>query len=175
MTVLHWAVLAVFVLIFIILIVLSMSEKNRKNFLSMAFSSFLLVVVGSVFSLFALDKYTKKGKLLSHTENRSFSTEKVAIRGKIKNNGSFKIGQCKLEVTMSNKISPQNKGKVSYFTPSSSITDMFSSSKNRPNIIKEEFVAVKNLEPGKIKSFNISLPYPTYFDKARYRYRLFCH
>ncbi len=174
MTSLHWIVVAIFVLLFVILVLLSLKEDDKKNLFSMIFSSFLLVAVGIVFSLYALDKYTKKAKLISVEHKRDFNSESVKIRGKIKNIGNFKIGYCNLEVKISNEIKRGGKRK-SYFTPNRSLSGIFDSKKVEGNIFKEEYLIVKDLESKKSKNFTIKVPFPPRFDNPKYRYKLYCH
>ena len=175
MTQLHWIVVAVFILLFFILVLLSAKEKNVKTLLSMIFSSFLLTAAGAIFSLYALDKYTKKGKLVSSSQKRDLSRESVIVRGKIKNEGNFKIGYCNVEVRISNDITSRKGRTTSYFTPSTSFGSMFGSKDIKSNIFKEEYLVVENLNPKKSKTFTISVPFPPHFVNPRYKYRLFCH
>jgi hypothetical protein len=171
MTPLHWIVVAIFAVLFFMLVILSSNEKNTKTLISMIFSSFLLVVVGSAFSLFALDKYTKEAKLLSSSQTRDYSNESVIIRGKIKNIGKFKIGYCNVEVRM---INPRKRGgKISYFTPSKTLS--FGSKSAKGNVIEEEFLAIKNIEPKKSKNFKIIMDFPPHFANPEYKLKLFCH
>ncbi len=175
MSFLHWIVVAVFVLLFLILVILSYKEKNRKTFFSMVFSSFLLISMGIVFSLFALDKYTKKGKLLYSKQIRDYRKEIVKISGKIKNVGKIKIGYCKVEVRISNDITGMGGKRTSYFTPSQSLSDIFGSKDVKSNIITEDFLAVSDLEPKKSKNFSISMPFPPHFVNPKYKVKIFCH
>jgi hypothetical protein len=175
MTTLHWIVVAIFVILFFILVILSSKEKNKKTLISMIFSSFLLILFGIAFSLFALDKYTKKGKLLYSSQKRDHRKEIVIVKGKIKNIGNFKIGYCNVEVRISNDLTGSSRGKKSYFTPSKSLGDMFGSKNVKSNLVKEEFLAVTNLEPNKSKNFKISMKFPPHFVNPKYRIKVFCH
>ncbi len=175
MTTLHWIVLAIFVVLFIVLVLLSAKEKNVKTLLSMIFSSFLLVSAGAIFSLYALDKYTKKGKLISSSQKRDLSRESVIVRGKIRNEGKFKIGYCNVEVRISNDINSRRGKTKSYFTPSTSFGSMFGSKDIKGNIFKEEYLAIENLDPKKSKAFSISVPFPPHFVNPKYRLKIFCH
>jgi hypothetical protein len=174
MTSLHWIIVAVFVLLFLILVLLSVGEKNKKTLVSMIFSSLLLVSFGVLFSLFALDKYTKKGKLVNSKQTRDLRRESVIVRGKIKNVGDFKIGYCKVEVRISNQMK-HGRGTKSYFTPNKSLSNIFSSKDIKSNTITEEFLAVEDLKPKKSKTFTASIPFPPHFENPKYRLKLFCH
>lgn len=175
MTAVHWIIVAIFLLIFILLSIFSAREHNPKTMAGMIFSSFLLVAFGLGFSLFALDKYTKKGKLVSVTQNRDMGKEVVRIRGKIKNIGKFNIGYCTLEVRMSNDTSSYGNRKKSYFTPSKSLGGLFGEKDIKSNLVTDDFTAVEDLEPGKSKSFVVTMDYPPHFVNPKYKYQIFCH
>ena len=174
MTVLHWVIVAVFVLLFLILVILSLKEKDMKTFTTMVISSLVLVAIGMSFSLFTLDKYTKIGKIVSWTKARDYRSESVIIRGKIKNEGKFKIGYCNVEIRMLNPIS-RNSKNVSYFTPTKSLGDLFGDKDIKSNVITEEFSAIKDLEPRKSKKFKIKMKFPSHFSNPKYKLKLFCH
>ncbi|WP_457593383.1 DUF2393 family protein [Hydrogenimonas sp.] len=177
MTILHWLVLLFFIALFILLVIVSKRESRPNVFWSMVFASFLVTSTAALFSMFVLDKYTKKAKLVEIKNYRLLKTEEIVFKGKIANVGKFKIGQCKLTIKMINN--PLEAGKLSgsqVFKPSG--FDFFSvkGSKNeRPNTVEREFVAVKNLEPNEVRPFTIHMKYPPYFRKTRLIYKLYCH
>ncbi len=174
MTIVHWIVVAIFVLIFLVLLLLSINEKDSKTFFSMVFSSFLVVSVGMIFSIFILDKYTKRAELVSYKHQIDFRTEKVKIDGKIKNIGKFKIGYCNAIVRISNRPPRGSKSK-SFFKASNSITDIFSSKPKKKNLIEEEILAITDLESKRSAKFHISLDYPTYFENPKFSVKINCH
>ncbi|WP_456403126.1 DUF2393 family protein [Hydrogenimonas sp.] len=177
MTILHWLVLLFFVALFVLLVVVSKKETRPNVFWSMVFASFLVTSTAAVFSMFVLDKYTKKAKLVEIKNFRLLKTEEIVFKGKIANVGKFKIGQCKLTIKMINN--PLEAGKLSgsqVFKPSG--FDFFkpkSSKKERPNTVEREFVVVRGIEPGETRPFTIHMKYPPYFRKTRLIYKLFCH
>ncbi|BBG64942.1 hypothetical protein NNO_0240 [Hydrogenimonas sp.] len=178
MTILHWLVLVFFIVLFILLVVVSKKESRPNVFWSMVFASFLVTSTAAVFSMFVLDKYTKKAKLVSIKNTRLLRSEEIVFKGKVENVGKFKIGQCKLTIKMINN--PLEAGKLSgsqVFKPSG-LGDFFSmkeSKQERPNTIEREFVVAKNLEPREVRPFTIHMKYPPYFRKTRMIYKLYCH
>jgi len=178
MTILHWLVLIFFVALFALLVVVSKRETRPNVFWSMVFASFLVTSMAAVFSMFVLDKYTKKAKLVSIKNYRVLRSEEIVFKGKVQNVGKFKIGQCKLTIKMINN--PLEAGKLSggqVFKPSG-LGDFFSikDSKNeRPNTVEREFVVARGLEPKEIRPFTITMKYPPYFRKTRLIYKLYCH
>ena len=175
MTLLHWIVVAVFVFIFLLLSLLSLKEKNPKTVLLMIISSFIITIIGIVFSLFALDKYVKKAELVNVTHKRISLTESMKVSGKVKNIGDFQIGYCNIEVKIANVFS-RKIGKGSMFSPRS-FGDMFSSSSGsvKSNLVLETFKIAKNLRPNEVKKFSLTLKYPPHFEKPVLKYKLFCY
>ncbi len=175
-TILHWITLIVFFLIFILLVIISKKETNPKIFWSMVFSSFLVVSTLSLFSMFVLDKYTKKAKLINVTHKRVLLNETIMFFGQVKNIGRFTIGHCKLEVKIvNNALNLNNLSGSTFYAPRSGLKALFSSKEERPSTIIKDFVIAKDLKPGEIKNFGVSMPYPPYFQKANIRYKLYCH
>ncbi len=178
MTILHWLVLLFFIALFILLVVVSKKESRPNVFWSMVFASFLVTSTAAVFSMFVLDKYTKKAKLVSIKNFRVLRSEEIVFKGKVQNVGKFKIGQCKLTIKMINN--PLEAGKLSggqVFKPSG-LGDFFSikdSKSERPNTLEREFVVAKGLEPKEVRPFTIHMKYPPYFSKTRLIYKLYCH
>ncbi|NPA74004.1 MAG: DUF2393 domain-containing protein, partial [Epsilonproteobacteria bacterium] len=143
---------------------------------SMVFSSFLVISTLSVFSMFVLDKYTKKAKLLQISSKRILLNETIMFFGKVKNVGKFNIGKCKLEVKLvNNALNLKNISGSTFYSPRSGLKAILTTAKSRPSTIIKEFTIAKNLKPKEIKSFSVSMPYPTYFQKANIRYKLYCH
>ena len=177
MTILHWFSLLFLFILFILLVFLSKKEKRRNVFWSMVFASFLVTSSGAILTIFVLDKYTKKGKLLSISNHRILRTENIVFKGKVTNVGKFKIGQCKLTIKMiNNTTNMRNLGEGQMFAPSG--FEFFKSKdkkKERKNTIEEEYVVAKNLKPREVKSFIIRMKYPPYFSRPKFIYKLNCH
>ncbi len=175
MTVVHWIVIAFFLLLFIALSLLSLREKKQKVMLSMIFSSFLITLLGGVIAIFVVDKYTKQAKILSYTQKRNLANETIMFHGRIQNIGNFKIGYCTIEVKLSNNAMQMGRPKDSFFKPSTSLGPLFSGKDLKANIVKEEFKVVKNLEPKKVKEFRIYMKYPPYMKAPGLKLTLNCH
>ncbi len=175
MTLLHWIVVAVFIFIFLLLSLLSLKEKKTKTILIMIISSFIVTIIGIVFSLFTLDKYVKKAELLNVTHKRISLTESMQVRGKVKNIGDYQIGYCNIEVKIANVFS-RKMGQGSMFSPRS-FGDMFSSTSGtlKSNLVLETFKIAKNLQPNKVQKFSLTLKYPPHFEKPVLKYKLFCY
>jgi len=177
MTVLHWIGVGIFVLVFIILTILSSKEKDPKNKRVMIFAAFAISLLGVVITLFALEKYTKKYKLLSYTQKRVLSTESVVFQGKIQNIGNFKLGECKIRVKFTNNVMTMGRPKNAFFKPSSGLGWLFGDKKkdSKPNTVEQEFKVAKNLAPHKVKNFRIYMKYPPYMNAPLIKLKLECH
>ena len=176
-TILHWLTLLFFLALFILLVIVSRKESRPNVFWSMVFASFLVTSTAAVFSMFVLDKYTKKARLVSIENHRILRTEEIVFKGEVENVGRFTIGQCKLSIKMVNN--PVESGRLSgsqIYKPSG--MEFFKSKetkKERPNTIEKEFVVAKKLKPNEIRPFTVRMPYPPYFSKTRLIYHLYCH
>ncbi len=172
MTVIHWIVAGIFLLLFVILTLLASREKSVRTMLTMIFASFLLTLTATVISLIVLDKYTKKAKILTYKTQRDMAHESVIVRGILQNVGSFEIGYCTLEVTVSNT---SRGGRMSsFFSPTKSF-DFMKGIGNKVNSITSEEDVAKNLSPGEKKKFYVTVRFPGYFENPKYRLKLYCH
>ncbi len=172
MTIIHWIVAGIFLLLFLILTLLASREKNVKTMLTMIFASFLLTLTAAIISMVVLDKYTKKAKILTYKTQRDMAHESVIVRGILQNVGAYDIGYCTLEVRVSN--TPRGGRASSYFTPTKSL-DFMKGAGNRVGSITAEEDVAGNLSPGEKKKFYISMRFPGYFESPKYRLKLYCH
>jgi len=175
MTVLHWAAVGVFVLLFLILTILAFREKKSKVRYGMIFSSFLVTLLGTIISLFVLDKYTKKAKILSYTQKRNLSSETIMFQGRIQNIGNFTIGECKIEVKLTNKAMKMGRPTEGFFKPSTSLGPLFSDKNLKANVVKEEFSVAKKLPAKKVKDFRIYMKYPPHMTSPGLKLSINCH
>jgi hypothetical protein len=176
MTILHWIGVVFFILLFFILSLLAMKEKSPKIRNSMIFSAFILSLFGAVISIFVLDKYTKKAKILSYSQKRVLSTEKIQFSGRVQNIGNFKIKECAITVKLSNNAMKMGRPKNAFFKPSSSLGMLFSDKKDeKPSVIKEDFIVATNLKPKQIKNFRINMNYPPHMNAPGLKLTINCH
>jgi glucan phosphoethanolaminetransferase (alkaline phosphatase superfamily) len=101
-TILHILALAFFFLLFVVLLILSLKETRKKVLAAMIFSNVLVVSMLAVFSMFVIDKYTKKAKLENVTQTRVLITESFVLSGVVRNIGKFDISKCYLNVKLVN-------------------------------------------------------------------------
>ncbi len=177
LTIIHKIVLWTLLFILALFIFFSFKQKDKRLILPMIFSSFLVVGTLTVFSLFVLDKYTKKAKLLRVTHKRILLNESITISGIVKNVGKFKIGKCKLEVKIaSNPMAGKNLSGSAVFNPKASISEMFSNKENgKKSFVKKEFYIAYDLDPGVWQPFSVSMKFPPYLKNPYLKYKLYCH
>ncbi len=177
-TILHWLDIAFFLLLFIFLAILSIKAagNNTKILISMIFTSFLVTIFGAVIGLIILEKYTKKAELVDVDSRRVLINETMAIKGKVKNIGKFKINYCKLNIKLVNNGWGAKVSKGTFFK-SGGFSIFGSKNKQiKPNTIRiTKFIINGGLRPGEIKMFSAIIPYPPYFKNTDISYKLYCH
>lgn len=167
-TIWHWSAIIGLSALFILLVVLSLKEKNHKNTISMIFASFLVIVTTGVFTMMAIDKYTKKAKLYGVKNTRILRNETIVYTGYVKNTGAYTIGEITLKVKLINKGHVVGNVKGGNFYRPSGLIDFFTSfgeesKEYRPQKVEETFVVARNIEEGKSAYFRVKMKYPAYF------------
>ena len=176
-TILHWITLLILLVIFILFSVIALKQTNKKILISMLFSNFLVITMLSIFSMFILDKYTKKARLENVTQKRILMSESFTLSGKIRNIGNFNIAKCKLEVKLvSNALTGGSVSGSSVFKPNSGLDFLFDKKRDtKPSTVIKEFTVAKKFKKGELRNFSISMRYPPYFEKPIMKYKLYCH
>jgi len=162
----HFIAFIVIFILFILGVVVSLKQKNLKMKLSMLFSVGLISLVLAIFSIFIVDKYTKKVTLYKMENKRLLSIEKIVYTGVVKNEGNHEIGKVVFEIKLANQGSAPGGAKGRSFFKASGFFDFFSQGYNvntRPQTITKEFVVARNLKPGQAESFHVYFDYPPYF------------
>jgi len=167
-TIWHWSAIIAFVFLFFLLVLVSLKEKNQKTMLSMIFSSFLVIVTAGVFTIMAIDKYTKLATLYGVKNTRILRNETIVFTGFVKNKGDYKIGEIVLNVKLVNRGHVTGNVRGGSFYRPSGIMDFLSSfgedkTTYKPQKVEEKFVVATNIEPGKAVYFRVQMPYPPYF------------
>lgn len=168
----HYISFAVILLIFIVGIISSLKQKTTKIMSAMIFTTFLISILLTVFSVIIVDKYTKKVGLYKVKSKRLLSTEQIIYTGIVKNEGDFPIGKVKFEIKLVNKGHAIGNVKGGDFYQTSDFLGLFSSSKkgsagsapeSKPQTITKTFVVAKKLQPGTAQSFRVYFKFPGYF------------
>ena len=176
-TIVHVITLVIFFLLFVALLILSLKETRKKVLFAMIFANFLVISTMAVFSMFVLDKYTKKARLEDVTQARVLINESFVISGRVRNIGKFGISKCFLHVKLvNNAIESGNLNGSTVYKPTtglSFLTNKVEGDAKKSTIIKD-FLIAKNLKVDELRNFSASMRYPSYFVKPRLIYKLHC-
>ncbi|HIC43386.1 MAG TPA: DUF2393 domain-containing protein [Sulfurimonas sp.] len=164
----HWIAISSFGLVFLFFVFISFKEENRKNILSMIFSSFLVIVTAGAFSIMAIDKYTKKATLYGVKNTRILRKESIVFTGFVKNQGNHTIGKIVLTVKLVNKGHVTGNVKAGSFYKPSGIFDFAlsfggKSKINKPQKIERSYTVAVKIRPGSSKRFRVEMPFPPHF------------
>lgn len=160
----HYIVIAVLLIIYVIGVVVANKTLEKKLKIPMITSFTVIMLLIAVFSLIAVDKYTKTVNLYKFENKRILSIEKIVYTGIVKNDGNHEIGEVTFEIKIVNKAREMGK-RASFFTPQG-FQEFFGGGANilyRPQTITKTFVVARNLKPGEAKSFRVYFDYPPYF------------
>ena len=173
-TIVHWITLIVFLLLMIFVVIISYRNLNTKQFITASLFTIPLLTFGLIGSMYAVDSITKQVKLVEVSHRQVIRNETILFTGRVKNVGNFKVGTCYLEID----IYDTRKNKLSHgvFTPIVWFSDLFGHAEPpKPLFVTKEVLIAKNLEPGKTKTFTVSVRNPTYMQGMRINYKLIAH
>lgn len=162
----HFIVFGVIFLIFIGGVITAFKQENDKLKISVFLVVTVITLMIGVFSIFAVDKYTKKVKLYKMENKRLLGIEKIIYTGIVKNEGSHEIGKVTFEIKLVNQGHATGNVKGGNFFKASGFLEFFSGGYNlnmKPQTVTKEFVVAKNLKPGQAESFRVYFDYPPYF------------
>lgn len=175
----HYTVFGIILLIFIGGIAIAFKDENSKIRVHIIFTTFLITSVMAGFSLFVVDKYTKKAKLYKLENKRNLSSEQIMYSGLVRNEGNYEIGEVTFEIKLVNRGHASGNVKAGSFFKPSGFFDFFSGgtieSKSKPQQITHEFVVAKNLKPGEAREFRVYFEYPPYFRGVAHFSKIYAH
>ena len=175
-TLLHWFVILIIILIFSLVLVLTIRNNDGKSsLLAPILANVFIMSIFAVFAIYGLDKYTKVARLENITQKKVLINESFSISGQIRNIGNFQIGQCILEVKISNELSENTGSGSIVFEPKSAFDNLFSRESTSTVETTKEFVIAENLHKDEMRNFTVFMRYPPSFAKPYLRYELFCH
>ncbi len=165
----HFITFGIFFLMFIAGVLGALKQKDDKIKIGMLFTTTLMTLLLSAFSVVVVDKYTKKVKLYKVKNRRLLSTEQIVYTGIVKNVGNFAIGKVTFDVKLVNRGHATGNIKGANFYKSSGFFDFFSGGldiKRKPQSITKDFVVARDLKPGEIRAFRVHFRYPPYFSST---------
>jgi hypothetical protein len=164
----HYLVLGIILIIVALGIYISLKQEKQNIKYSMIFSVSIIGILMIVFSVIAVDKYTKHVSVHKLDSKRILSLEKVVYTGHVRNDGNYPIGKVFLEIKLINKArSTGNVGSGTFFTPSG-FFDFFTfksgeGQASRPQVIVHTFEVARNLPAGASERFHVYFTFPAYF------------
>jgi hypothetical protein len=164
--------------IFVSGVIASFKQRDAKMKYSMLFSITLISTFLAVFSVFVVDKYTKKVELSELKNKRLLGAEKIIYSGIVKNVGNYPIGKISFSIKLVNKGHATGNVKGGNFYKPSGFLAFFSggfSRNNKPQTIEKEFIVAKNLKPGQSKHFRVYFDYPPYFSSTAHFAKVWGH
>ncbi len=175
-TIFHIITLAIFFVIFILLLILSFRETRKKVLLAMIFSNFLVISMLAMFSMFVLDKYTKKARLEDISQARVLISESFVVTGRVRNIGKFGISKCFLNVKLvNNAVTSGNLSSSTVYKPTAGLEflNKAKGDEKKSTIIKD-FLIARNLKVDELRNFSTSMQFPPYFKNPSLIYKLHC-
>lgn len=175
-TILHWFALIIIALLTLLIIVLTFRNHDGKSSLiAPVLATLFIMSILTFFTIYGLDKYTKVARLENIAQKKILINESFSISGQIRNIGQFTIGQCTLEVKISNDSIERGTDAI-VFMPKSALSNLLNWGKDENSVeTKKEFVIAENLHKGEMRNFTVFMRYPPSFTKPYTRYELFCH
>ena len=165
----HFVVLGVIFIIFISGVIASLKQADDKMKYSMLFSITLISAFLAVFSVFVVDKYTKKVSLSKMKNKRILSTEEIVYTGVVTNTGNYPIGKVTFDIKLVNHGHATGNVKGGNFYKASGFLGFFSDGfhmRSKPQTIEKEFIVAKNLKPRQSARFRVYFDYPPYFSST---------
>lgn len=163
----HYIFLGIALLIFIIGLISSLRQTDKKLVLPMLISTVVISFFLGFFSIFVVDKYTKKVEVSKLKNKRLLSTEKIVYTGMVKNTGNHMIGKVTLEIKLVNKGHVTGNVKAGNFYKPNGIMEFFgvnkSEKKEKVQTLVKKFVVAKNLKAGTAKQFRVYFRFPGHF------------
>lgn len=151
------------------------NNDGKASLVPPILATFFILGVFAIFAIYALDKYTKVARLENVVQKKVLINESFSITGQIRNIGKFKIGQCVLEIKVSNELTETTGGGSIVFAPKSAFDNLFSKESIYSVDTIKEFVIAENLYTGEMRNFTVFMRYPPSYAKPYTRYELFCH
>jgi len=163
----HYIFLGIAFIMLVSGLISAFRQEDKKLILPMLISTIVISSFLGVFSIFVVDKYTKKVELSKLKNKRLLSTEQIVYTGYVKNTGNHPIGKVTIEIKIVNKGHVTGNVKAGSFYKPRGFMDYFglesSDKKDKPQTLIKEFVVAKNLKPGTGKRFRVHFRFPGYF------------
>ena len=142
----HFIALAALALLSVLFMLLSRGEKDPKLFKIYLLINIAATLIMGYFFMLVVDKYTKKAALTEFAAHRVLRNETVVFKGALKNTVS--------KDTIAGAV----------FKPSG--WSLFPHDE-RTNVAEITASVAKNIAPGQMRNFSLSMPYPPHFTNTQ--------
>lgn len=166
LTLWHYLLLTVLVLLFVIGILVSM--RTNSKFSVFTTISLVLLLIG-LFSWKSINERVYLVEVSQLEQERYYQSEQLLIKGLVRNVGEFPVANVVAVVKLSNS-SGGSGNRQTLFTQPTVFAEIYEGDNpnfKRQNIVEEHVIA-EYLNPGKSKTFRIMMDYPPHFKKASF-------
>lgn len=163
-----WHYLLVGSLLLLFLLGTLLALRTNSKFSIFTTITLILVLIG-VFSWKVINEKVYRVEVYHLEDKRIYQSEKLMIKGVVRNVGDFPVANIVVTVKLTNTNSGTNP-KASQFAQPTVFAELYEDDNpdfKRQNIV-EHFVVADYLNPGKAKTFRIMMDYPPYFKKPSY-------
>lgn len=177
-TIIHYIIVGVILFIFAGGVFAALKQPEKKLVTPMILSVFLISVLLAGISLMAVEKYTKKVKLIKVDNRRYLSQEKISYFGFVKNVGKYKVAKVYVSIKLVSGGHNTGNVKPGAYYQTSNFWDFLGKGANvlfKPTTIEKEFLVAKNLKPGEVAQFRVTFDYPPYFKNTSHFVKAYAH
>jgi hypothetical protein len=167
LTIWHYLLLSILVVLFIIGIIVSLQTKSK-------FSVFITITLVLVFiGFFSWSSINESVYLVevSHLEQEHYyQSEQLLIKGTVRNVGKVPVANVVAVVKLANSSGGSGSHKDTLFSQPTVFAEIFEGDNpnfKKQNVVEEHMIA-EYLSPGKSKTFRIMMDYPPHFKKTSF-------
>lgn len=173
-TIWHILVLICAILIFVLLNLLIYLNKSKpKNFYSLILVNFLIVTIGSIMVMLALDDKLKTAIITDVSTQRVYINETIVLKGSVKNTSKYNFSSCVVSIQMNS--SPGKLQDLSeHLTKTNNFFSFLYKNEKEDSAPVKVSVKVDNIKPFELRPFSAILAYPPNFIDPKFIYKIQC-
>lgn len=182
-TIWHYLSFLIISALFVIAILYTLKQKEitQKGSFIALYSVIALLLL--IFCTVSINKYTKQVVLTNVKHHRFLSMESIIYTGRVRNTGSYDVGQVEIEIELFDK-GRKREGRASFestaFKDHYNGIDIrklfgFDDPDMKPTTVIVRKRVAEELKAGKGKQFTISIRYPSYFTGYISQERIIVH
>lgn len=182
-TIWHYLAFIIIAAMLISAILYTLMQKDIPNKGSFITMYSIVALITLIFTINAINGYTKQVLLLNVKNHRFLSTESIIYTGTVRNTGHYDVGQVEIEIEIFDQ-GLKKQARASY--ESTAFNDHFNDVDirkllgfKRPDIKPTSFIirktVAKELKAGQGKQFAVSIDYPSFFHGYTSKERVVIH